>query len=87
MGVFGIEIPELVGEQQDIQVEVKVNGIKKEYYYKVELFYWDDCPYPTSDRAECIKNLIADYHAEWQLAHIGMPNDDFIPITFRKKRS
>lgn len=87
MGVIGIEVPELVGEQQDIQVEVKINGIKKEYNYRVEIFYWEECPFPTENRVECIKNLVTSYHKDWQLAHIGIPNDDYIPITFRKKRS
>ena len=86
MGIIGIEVPEIIGEQQDIQVEVKINGIKKEYNYRVEIFYWEECPYPTEDRVECIKNLVENYKPGWQLAHIGIPTDDYIPITFRKKR-
>lgn len=87
MGIIGIEVPELVGEQQDIQVEVKINGTKKEYNYRVEIFYWEECPFPSDDRVECIKNLIGSYDSQWQLAHLGLPNDDYIAITFRKKRS
>ncbi len=85
MSIIGIEIPQL-NEEQDIEVEVKVNGIKKQYNYRVEIFYWEECPYPTEDRVECIKNLVGDYNADWELAHIGIPTDDYIPITFRKKR-
>ncbi|MEQ9422904.1 MAG: hypothetical protein RJQ09_00695 [Cyclobacteriaceae bacterium] len=85
MSVIGIEIPKL-GEEQEIEVEVKINGIKKQFYYRVEIFYWEECPYPTEDRVECIKNLIKNYDNQWDLAHIGVPNDDYIPITFRKKR-
>ena len=86
MSVIGIEIPRL-GEEQDIEVEVKINGIKKQFYYRVEIFYWEECPYPTEDRVECIKKLISDYDSAWDLAYIGMPNDDYIPITFSKKRN
>ena len=86
MGIFGIEVPELVGKNQDIQVEVKINGTKKEYNYRVEIYYWEKCPYPSDDRVECIKNIIASYNKEWQLAHLWLPNDDYIAITFRKKR-
>jgi hypothetical protein len=86
MGIIGIEVPELVGEQQDIQVEVKINGKKKEYNYRVEIFYWEECPFPSEDRIECIKNLISSYDDQWQLAHLGLPNDDYIAITFKKKR-
>lgn len=86
MSVIGIEIPKLDGEQE-IEVEVKINGIKKQYYYRVEIFFWEECPFPTEDRVECIRNLISSYDSEWDLAHIGMPNDDYIPITFKKKRN
>ncbi len=86
MSIIGIEIPQL-NEEQDIQVEVKINGIKKQYNYRVEIFYWEECPYPTEDRVECIKNLVRDYDKSWELAHIGLPTEEFIPITFRKKRT
>ena len=85
MSIIGIEIPQL-NEEQDIQVEVKINGIKKQYNYRVEIFYWEECPYPIEDRVECIKNLVGGYDKKWDLAHIGLPTDDYIPITFKKKR-
>lgn len=85
MGIIGIEIPQL-NEEQEIEVEVRVNGIKKQYNYRVEIFYWDECPYPTEDRVECIRQLVNNYDKNWDLAHLGIPTDDYIPITFRKKR-
>ena len=87
MGVIGVEVPEFVGEQQDIQVEVKINGTVKEYNYRVEIFYWGECDFSLENRVECIRNMIASYNKDWQLANIGVPNDDYIPITFRKKRT
>lgn len=85
MGIIGIEIPQL-NEEQDIEVEVRVNGIKKQYHYRVEIFYWEECAYPTTDRAACIRQLVSTYNQSWELAHIGLPSEDYIPITFRKKR-
>ncbi|MFT6783508.1 MAG: hypothetical protein ACJA1A_003448 [Saprospiraceae bacterium] len=85
MGIIGIEIPQL-NEEQEIEVEVRVNGIKKQYHYRVELFYWDACPFPTEDRVECIRQLLNSYDKDWDLTHLGLPTDDYIPITFRKKR-
>jgi hypothetical protein len=85
MGIIGIEIPQL-NEEQDIEVEVRVNGIKKQYNYRVEFSRWEDCPQPL-DRAACIKHMIAVYDKEWELAHIGLPAEEYIPITFRKKRT
>ncbi len=84
MGAIAIQIPEVDGEQE-IEVEVKINGVKKQYNYRVEIFYWDNCPFPTDNRVECIKNLVGSYDQEWELAHIGLPTDEYIPITFRKK--
>lgn len=86
MGIIGIEIPQL-NEEQEIEVEVKVNGIKKQYNYRVEIFYWDQCPFPTEDRVDCIKQLVSGYDSDWDLTHIGLPTDDYITITFRKKRN
>ena len=86
MGIIGIEIPEL-NEDQDIEVEVRVNGIKKQYNYRVEIFYWEECPFDTNERAECIRQLIQNYDSAWDLAHIGLPTEEYIPITFRKKRN
>jgi len=85
MSSIAIRIPELEGEQ-DVEVQVKINGEKRQYNYRVEIFRWEDCPYPTEDRVECIKKLVADYDSDWDLAHIGVPTDVFIPITFKKKR-
>ena len=84
MSVIGIEIPQL-HEDQEIEVEVKVNGLKKQYHYRVEFFYWDQCPDP-EDRAACIKSFVEGYDDNWQLAHIGLPSDIHIPITFKQKR-
>lgn len=86
MGIIGIEIPQL-NEEQEISVEVKINGIKKQYAYRVEIFYWEHCAFPTEDRAECIRHLVESYDKDWDLAHIGLPTDEYIPITFRKKRN
>ncbi|MDH5608266.1 MAG: hypothetical protein OEY56_02200 [Cyclobacteriaceae bacterium] len=86
MAIIGIEIPR-PDEEQNIEVEVKINGIKKQYHYRVEIFYWDECPFSPQDRVACIKNLIETYHPGWELAHIGLPTEEYIPITFRKRRT
>lgn len=86
MGIIGIEIPQL-NEEQDIEVEVRVNGIKKQYNYRVEIFYWEECSFSKEERVECIRQLVNDYDAQWELAHIGLPTEEYIPITFRRKRN
>ena len=85
MSPIAIQIPEIQGEQE-IEIEVKINGVKKQFNYRVEIFHWQDCHMPLSERVECIKKILADYDQDWELYHIGMPTDEFVPITFRKKR-
>jgi hypothetical protein len=38
MGAIAIQIPQITGEQ-DIEIEVKINGEKKSYNYRVEVFH------------------------------------------------
>ncbi|MEK7253357.1 MAG: hypothetical protein AAB316_01320 [Bacteroidota bacterium] len=71
--------------KQDIEIEVTINGEKQQLHYRVELFYWSDCPNPTVNRVECIRNLLSEYDEDWMLYFIGDPNDDFVPVTFVKK--
>jgi len=85
MGAIAINIPQITGEQ-DIEVEVRINGVKKSYNYRVEVFHWADCENPSDDRVNCIREILAKYDPEWELYQIGMPTDQIVPITFRKKR-
>ncbi|MBX2842644.1 MAG: hypothetical protein KTR26_12810 [Flammeovirgaceae bacterium] len=86
MKSIAIELPNIAGKHE-IEVDVKINGKKTSYYYKVEIFRWEDCDQPRENRVECIKQMVTTYDGEWSLAHIGMPTDDFIPITFQKKEN
>ena len=85
MGAIAINIPQITGEQ-DIEVEVRINGEKKSYNYRVEVFHWADCENPSEDRVDCIRQILAQYDPDWELYQIGMPTDEVVPITFRKKR-
>lgn len=85
MSAIAIHIPQVSGEQE-IEVEVKVNGKKMSYNYRVEVFYWADCENPSEDRVDCMRQILDKYDANWELYTIGMPTDELVPITFRKKR-
>ncbi len=80
-----ISLPSIEAEQS-IEIEVKVNGKKKCFMYRVELFSWDDCEENDENRAECLKRMVGSYDQEhWQLVHIGSPSEENIPVMFRKK--
>ena len=83
---IAIQIPEISGEQE-IEVEVKINGIKQQYKYRVEIFYWKDCKNPNAKRVECLREIIDGYDNNWDLYQIGLPSEEYVPITFRQKRS
>ena len=86
MSHIAIPIPPLQGKQE-IQVEVTINGIKQQLFYRVELFYWEDCSNPVAHRADCISEMLSHHDPEWTGYYIGAPTAEFVPITFVKKES
>jgi len=85
MTSIAIQLPHISSEQE-IEIEVKVNGETVLYNYRVEIFFWDECEVPKENKAECIRRILGAYNPEWELYQIGMPTDQFVPITFRKRR-
>ena len=85
MESLAIQIPTISGEQE-IEVDVKINGVKKKFHYRIEIFFWEDCTSAPDDRASCIREMVEGYDKSWELVHIGLPSDEFIPITFRQRK-
>ncbi|MEM9675908.1 MAG: hypothetical protein ACFB15_00340 [Cyclobacteriaceae bacterium] len=83
MGSIAIPLPTTQGHQ-DIEVDIRVNGELQKQNYRMEVFYWKDC-YHRHNRAECIREILNNYDKAWQLYYIGMPTDDYVPITFVKR--
>jgi hypothetical protein len=87
MGQIAIPIPQIPGSKQEIEIEVKINGVKKEYNYRIELFYWEDCNIADADRVACLRKMLNSYDKEWLVYDIGTPTDDLIPVTFVRRRT
>jgi len=85
MAHIAIPIPSQLGKQ-DIEVEVSINGQRQALHYRVELFYWNECGLPTVDRAECLRHILSAYDKDWTLYYMGSPTEQFIPITFVRKK-
>jgi hypothetical protein len=85
MAHIAIPIPSQLGKQ-DIEVEVSINGQRQALHYRVELFYWNECGIPTVDRAECLRHILSQYDKDWTLYYMGSPTEQFIPITFVRKK-
>lgn len=79
-----ILIPD-VDIEQNIEIEVRINGRKRTLQYRVELLSWegnDDMP---SDPVPILKKKIDGYDKNWELMEIGAPAKDGIPLMFRKR--
>ena len=79
-----LQIPTLESEQ-NIDIEVKINGKRRTLHYRVEIVDWEDYGGTTPNRVDVIKRVIKDYDRDWQLIQIGIPTDKNIPIMFRKR--
>lgn len=80
-----LQIPTLEAEQ-NIDIDVKINGKKRTLRYRVEIIDWEDYDGETADKVEVIKRVIKKHDRDWQLIQIGMPTDRNIPIMFRKRQ-
>ncbi len=71
--------------EQNIEIDVRINGRKKTLQYRVELLSWEGDNSESLDRVKTIKHKIEEYDQGWELVEIGAPTDDNIPLMFRKK--
>ncbi|MFB0566534.1 MAG: hypothetical protein ACETWK_12770 [Candidatus Aminicenantaceae bacterium] len=79
-----IYVPTLEAEQ-NIDIDVKINGKKRTMHYRVEIVDWEDYGGETEDKVDVIKRLIKEHDRDWELIQIGIPTKDNIPIMFRKR--
>ncbi len=80
-----LQIPTLEAEQ-NIDIDVKINGKKRTLHYRVEIVDWEDYDGKTANKVEVIKKVIKEHDRDWKLIEIGLPTDKNIPIMFRKKQ-
>ena len=86
MGGIKIELP-LVDAEHSVEIEVRINGKRRTYTYRVELLDWDDCEEPPEIRIQCLKRKIDSVGEGWQLISIGAPGDKNVPLMFRRKEA
>lgn len=83
MSEICIQVPQM-DEHKVIEVEVKVNGEKKRYNYRVELFAWEQTSGTSEEKIRFMREMIKNYDPRWQLFQIGSPTEKHIPIMFRQ---
>ncbi len=80
-----LQIPTLENEQ-NIEIDVKINGRKKVIKYHVEILAHSKIEDADGDKIKVIKQVINERSDDWELIQIGAPTGkNNIPIMFRKK--
>ena len=81
-----ILIPDIEPEQ-NVEIEVNINGKKKTINYKVELLSWEQHEVPPRDKVTVLKHFIQEKEKDWELMEIGAPDNGNIPLMFRKREA
>ncbi|HPE55134.1 MAG TPA: hypothetical protein PK904_01965 [Bacteroidales bacterium] len=81
-----ILIPDIEPEQ-NVEIEVNINGKKKTINYKVELLSWEQHEVPPKDKVTVLKHFIQEKEKDWELMEIGAPDNGNIPLMFRKRET
>ena len=79
---LSVPIPHFTG-RQDIEIDMTVNGKKQKMHFIVEVYPWKSCDDP-ENRIHCIRKLVSEYESEWTVYDIGIPTDNYVPLTFVK---
>ena len=79
-----VQIPTYESEQ-NIEIDVRINGKKRTIKYRVEIVEWDSVESETLDKVSTIKRVIKEHDRDWRLIQIGVPTKKNIPIMFQKK--
>jgi hypothetical protein len=80
-----LQIPTLDNEQ-NIEIEVKINGRKRMLRYRVEIVGAPDEATVVEDRVSLLRRVIREHDRDWELIQIGAPIRNRIPIIFRERR-
>ncbi|MGA9407670.1 MAG: hypothetical protein WBW71_11105 [Bacteroidota bacterium] len=83
-----IPLPDFV-DKQIAEIEVKINGKKRQYNFRVEAFRWepDDEEWSIDQRIAELRRGLEHYNNSWELIQIFRPKDDskFVQALYRQK--
>ncbi|HUU04542.1 MAG TPA: hypothetical protein VMZ49_01565 [Patescibacteria group bacterium] len=78
-----LQIPTMEAEQ-NVEIEVRINGRKKTLHYRVEIVNWENSDPTSEDKVRVLRKVIREHDRDWQLVTIGSPTESNIPVTFRR---
>lgn len=79
-----IQIP-TVDAEQNIEIDVRINGKRRTLQYRVEIIEWEHVDDASEEKIDILKRVIREHDTDWELIQIGAPSSDRLPIMFRKK--
>ena len=84
-----IPLPDFV-DKQIAEIEVKINGKKRHYNFRVESFRWepDELELSEEDKIKMLQQALAGYDQSWELIQIFRPkeNSKFIQVLYRQRQ-
>jgi len=66
-------------------LDIHVNGEQRNLKFRVETFDWDSNNGSSEDLINILRNRILTYDSNWEIYHIGTPQENSIPVTFKFK--
>ena len=88
MKEINIPLPDFL-DKQIAEIEVKINGKRRQYNYRIESFRWepDNEELTVEGKIKMLQNELENYDKSWELIQIFKPKDDskFIQALFRQK--
>ena len=79
-----LQIPTLDAEQ-NVEIDVKINGRKRTIKYRVEIVDIDDLENSTENTVTVLRRVIKEHNKDWELVQIGAPSKNNIPVMFRQR--
>ena len=77
-------------DQQIAEIEVKINGKKRQYNFRVESFRWepDDETWDAEEKIKKLQDCLENYDRSWELIQIFKPGEHskFIQVLYRQRR-
>jgi hypothetical protein len=85
---INIPLPDFL-EKQIAEIEVKINGKKRQYNFRVESFRWepDSEIYSVEEKLTKLRKSLDNYDKSWQLIQIFKPaeNSKFVQVLYKQK--
>jgi hypothetical protein len=64
-----------------VEVALTIDGVRQTYHYRVETLVWAE--YEPLSKVNALQRFLDGHDPAWQLASLGAPTDEAMPVLFR----